>query len=495
MNWLRNIASNYLRFLTSLGVMAVMTPVIINAIGVETYGQWAIVFAAIGLVSLSDLGFATAAIKFLAEAANDSNRLKAMTGSLLAVYAALTVLCAAIVGMVHYFELMPLETVFLLLGASSVALMATSVHRAYLIALGRQELVDWTIIAGSLAQAILTWVLLAEGMGVLGMALAHCLATVLQALLFVLIAGGLRFPAPAFDAIGEHVRCIAGFSVWALIANVCFMLILRIDPLLIEALLTPAAVALFAIALKVGEQVLLFNKQFSNALLPLISRHQSEDASGRRELLLYATRYLLVFAAPVTLLLAASAEDLLRLWIGPAVSGASLSLSVLSLAALASTTQFNAANVLGMSGHPRFVAMTMLASAALKICLGLILLNVMGIVGAAIASLVAALACESLMNIRRACQETGLGIGTFVIQALMPGLICAIPAALMAVFDAPAESLPEMMARCAVYGTGSLALFGLLFFRQSDRAFFERFMTNKSFTEKGASTCAQSIAS
>ena len=64
MNWLMNIASNYIRFIASVLVMAIMTPIIIEAVGVEQYGLWAIVYAVIGLVSLADLGFATAAIKY-----------------------------------------------------------------------------------------------------------------------------------------------------------------------------------------------------------------------------------------------------------------------------------------------------------------------------------------------------------------------------------------------------------------------------------------------
>ena len=75
MIWLKNILSNYLRFFAGLAVMAVMTPVIIQHIGVESYGLWVIVYALIGIVSLSDLGFATAAIKFLA---GDTRRRKSI---------------------------------------------------------------------------------------------------------------------------------------------------------------------------------------------------------------------------------------------------------------------------------------------------------------------------------------------------------------------------------------------------------------------------------
>lgn len=493
MNWLRNIASNYVRFIAGLAVMAVMTPVIIDAIGLNSYGQWAIIFAAIGLVSLSDLGFATAAIKFLAEAADDQKQLGEMTGSLLAVYSALTLLCGATVVLVYLVGWMPLNDAFLLLGFSTTVLMATSVHRAYLIAAGQQEVVNWIIVTGTLAQAALTWFLLARGDGVLGMAAAHCLSSLVQALLFVIVARWRFFPTPAFRHIRRHAMRIAQFSVWALLANICFMLILRVDPLLIEAILNPEAVALFAIALKVGEQVLLFNKQFSNALLPLISRYQSsEQAQSRRELLVYATRYLLVFAAPLTLLLAASSQDLLRIWIGAAVVGGADSLSVLAVAALASTIQFNAANVLGMSGQPRFVATSMLLSATLKIALGLLLLDSLGIVGAAIASLVAALVCEAGRNVWKACRLTGLNVSEFIVRGVVPGTVCALPALGMAMADAEAENLWQLLATCSVYGVISLSLFWFCCFNSEDRRFFNHFF--KQEDQKEGTPCVQSTA-
>ncbi len=492
MIWLRNIASNYLRFITSLMVMAVMTPVIIHSIGVTAYGEWAIVFAAIGLVSLSDLGFATAAIKFLAEAAVESTeRLQEVTGSLLMVYAGVTLLCGVIVAAVFGAGVMPLDQVFLLLGVSTTFIMATSVHRAFLIAIGRQETVNWITILGTLLQAMLTWKLLDQGFGVLGMALAHAVSMSGQAVLFTLLASAHRFPLPSVHGLGEHIGQIASFSVWALIANVCFMLILRVDPLLIEVLMNPEAVALFAIALKVGEQILLFNKQFSNALLPLISQRQAADQkSGRAALLIFSTRYLMVFAAPITLLLAFNAEDLLVLWIGQSVAGASLSLGILAVAVLGSTMQFNAANIVGMSGHPRYVAMTMVGSAFVKVALGCLLMLHFGIAGAAVGTLVAALCVEAARNIYKACELTAVPLKVFIHRSLLPGLICTLPAGVLALVDAPAENLLSLVVSCGAYGMLSLLIFGLIFVSQEDKQFFQNFFHNRE-----TPSCAPSIAS
>ncbi len=494
MIWLRNIASNYLRFLTSLAAMAVMTPIIIDAIGVDEYGEWAIVFAAIGLVSLSDLGFATAAIKFLAEAAVDSRqRLGEITGSLLAVYSALTVFCGAVVLVLYQADVMAMHgmnKVFLLLGISTTFIMGTSVHRAFLIAVGKQEIVNWITILGTLAQAGLTWKLLSLEMGTFGMALAHALSMSLQALLFTLFAAEASMPRPTFHNLRSHIKTIATFSVWALIANVCFMLIIRVDPLIIEAILDSRSVALYAIALKVGEQVLLLNKQFSNALLPLISQRQSAaNRSALAELLVYSTRYLMILATPITVLLAINASDLLRIWIGDVVSGAATSLSILAIAALGSTMQFNAANILGMSGYPKFVALSMTWSAAMKILLGTLLVFEFGIAGAAVGTLIAAFGFEARRNMTKVCSMADIPATTLIKTAVMPGLACTAPVALLAMLDEKATGMLDLFIVNASYGFISLLVFALFFFNEQDRAFFQRFFNRQE------AACAQSIAS
>ena len=197
--------------------------------------------------------------------------------------------------------------------------------------------------------------------------------------------------------------------------------------------MTLEAVAVFAIALKIAEQALLFNKQFSNALMPLVSRLQgSGDRARRAQLLVLSTRYLLAFSVPMLLLLAVNAEDLINLWVGPAFSEAAVLLEVLCLAVLFSTIQFNAANVNGMSGYPQLVAGSLFLAATVKLILTLALLSWLGLIGAALATLTAFACCEASANVYQACRITLLPIRTFFNRSLMPGFACSIPPVVLA---------------------------------------------------------------
>jgi O-antigen/teichoic acid export membrane protein len=71
--WLLNILSSYLRFVVSIGAVVFVTPLIIERIGLESYGIWALVLATVGLLGLMDFGLATSAVKFVAEKTGQSD--------------------------------------------------------------------------------------------------------------------------------------------------------------------------------------------------------------------------------------------------------------------------------------------------------------------------------------------------------------------------------------------------------------------------------------
>ena len=99
MHWILNIASNYLRFAISMVVVLMMTPYIIGQLGMDLFGLWSLIFAVIGIFGLMDFGFATAAVKAVAEAAgnNDATGRNRALASLLMVYTVIGLLSLLLV--------------------------------------------------------------------------------------------------------------------------------------------------------------------------------------------------------------------------------------------------------------------------------------------------------------------------------------------------------------------------------------------------------------
>jgi len=232
------------------------------------------------------------------------------------------------------------------------------------------------------------------------------------------------------------------------------------------------AVAAFAIAAKISESSYLLNKQFSNALMPLISSSRGAgDAATVRAILQDGTRYLATVSAPVLGLLFFHAESIIHLWVGPELHAAILPLRILLLAVFFSTLQFNAANVLGMSGGHRGVAWTMVGSATLNIILSVILIPMLGLAGAALATLVSALTLEFGVILKRACNHQALSLGS-VLRPIIPVLLSLVPMFLTAHWLNlywPANSLLALVLQCMVAGVIFLAVACMVVMRSDER--------------------------
>ena len=62
MRLILNIASSYFRFLTGIAAVVLLTPFIIDSVGVERFGLWSLCLASAGALALLDMGLSTATV-------------------------------------------------------------------------------------------------------------------------------------------------------------------------------------------------------------------------------------------------------------------------------------------------------------------------------------------------------------------------------------------------------------------------------------------------
>ena len=181
MHWILNIATNYLRFAISMVVVLIMTPYIIGQLGMDMFGLWSLIFAVIGIFGLMDFGFATAAVKAVAEAAGNSDatgRNRALA-SLLMVYTVIGLLSLLLVVMVSgpvtgWFDLTDNQKsaflpVFWLLGIAVSLNFPASLFKAALSGAGRMHIVNAVELLMVLINAGLIYTLLQAGYGITGL--------------------------------------------------------------------------------------------------------------------------------------------------------------------------------------------------------------------------------------------------------------------------------------------------------------------------------------
>ena len=443
MRWVLNIASNYLRVIVGIAVMFFLIPFQVEHLGMEMFGLWSLVFAVVGLFGLLDLGFATAAMKYVAEltASGDHAGRNQVLSTLLVVYGVLGLICLCLVAILAgpasgWFELSPdkanpFTLALWLLGTVVAINFPASLIKAILIGSGRMHLVNAIELATTLVNAVLIVVLLQAGLGLVGMAIATAVTMLLGPAamlpLAIRLTPGLSVSPRLFSR--GRVRELLGFSVYFFIANVAVLVILRMDPVVIKTYLPLAAVAVYAVGAKIAEYTYLLNKQFSNALMPLVSLSKGAgDTSTVRLILVDGTRFLLAIAVPFVALLLFYSEPLVLLWMGSDFAESVPTLRILLIAMLFSSVQLNAANVLGMTGNHRFVAFAMGGSALLNLVLSLVLIRVFGLAGVALGTLIATVLVEFAQVIPRACRDQGLSLAGFLGRAIWPTLPPLAPA-------------------------------------------------------------------
>lgn len=433
-----NAGANVLRCGVAIGVMFLLTPHIIRTLGADRYGLWMLVGALVGYLELLDLGFATATVRFVGacgrpEDVEPRNRLVSTLLLAYLVLGGVVLLAAHWVGATWAAGL-PVDDarlfgwVFALLAWKSATSLPMSLFQGLLFGQQRICLVSVVRATWSLLFGVGACWALSAGHGLAGLAWATCLTAWGEQLSLLAVCWrvtpGLRIGLRRIDA--KLLRDVMGFSLFALVTNLSTAALLRTDPILIQWYLPLSAVAVYALALKIAEQLLLLTKQAVNAFSPLLA--ELGGAGNEREIRqvwLDSTRMsllaMLTFAGPIV----GWAPELLTLWVGEEFRGAAPLLAVLGAALLIRIVHECGANVLAMTGRHRLVAMVALASAVLNVGLSLAFLPVWGLAGVAWGTFVAtALTAVPLLSI--VCRERALAGREFLLGTIWPAMRSAV---------------------------------------------------------------------
>jgi O-antigen/teichoic acid export membrane protein len=476
------VVSNYGRFMVGIASVACVTPRAIGALGIERFGLWSLAAAAVGFIGLLELGIATTAMRFAAEAegAGDIERRNGRLSTLLIAQLPL----AFAMLLIGWFGARPLGRVFGLadagliefvdvvhLGATTTALaLPLTLWRAALAARGDLFLANFVDGSAIALGAVVSLVLLGHGLGVPALAIGSAVTVLLPAPLLwsavrLRIADlRLRWSA-ASRAEWRQMRSFAGAAVSANTANLAAQ---RLEPVLVNVFLPLGSVGQYSIAARIAEYALLLGRQLSSALTPVVARaHGAGDRGSIRTTLVMGTRFQVALMFPCAMLLCFHAPALLHAWLGPAAVGTAVPLRLLCVALACASIAMNPAICLGMTGQHRYVAQAALASASLRLAIGALLMHSLGLVGAGLAAIVAALAVDVAFVVRRACLHIDVPLQRFAADALLPtvpGLAAALATALLlARWHAP-DTLGAIFAQCSAAGlvfVVGFAIFGI----------------------------------
>ena len=278
-------------------------------------------------------------------------------------------------------------------GLVAAAVIGYEFAGALLLGLGRSGAYTTTELVRGAGTLLATWLLLslalADGGFVLGAALGYAVSAGASLALARRTLGSLPSgwdPRIARTALGIGIRGQVG--------NVLQYLNLRLDQLLVPALLDLPAAGVYAVSVRVSEVVAQVASASGSLIFPSVASHEDARAT---ELTERTVRLAVLLVAAAALVLVLLAGPLLAVAFGDEFERGATTVRILLVAMIPlSVTRILAGDLKGR-GRPGLVSWVMAAAVALTVLLDLLLIPRLQIEGAALASLIAYTASASLL--------------------------------------------------------------------------------------------------
>lgn len=271
-------------------VNLVYTPMLLSFVGQADYGVYQTSNSFVFSLSLLSFGFSQAYVRFYTQKRARGEDVRGLNGVYLVLYAVVSVAAfllglafAASTGTLFSASFTPEEvglarTVMSVMAGSIAVTLFNSVFDAYVVAHEEFRFQQSRQMLTTLATPFCAYALLRLGLGVIGVAVAQLsVNAVLLALNASFCLGRLemRFDVRYLDT--ALLRSIAAFSAWVFANQVCDLVNQNVPNVLLGALTSASAVAVFAVSVQVRNVFMSLSTTMSNVFTPKINRIVAES--------------------------------------------------------------------------------------------------------------------------------------------------------------------------------------------------------------------------
>ena len=422
-------------------MQAALVPLLLHHLGRDAFGLFATLTSLAGYFALLTFGSALTVPRYVAQhaARNDRVGLSAFVSTYFVVH-----LAVAAIGVVIALALSPVLSAKLTVPLGLQPL----IPRAWALVVGA-----WALgLMGGLCQSFLNGVgdvaianlansirslltLLAAGIAI---ASGHGISGVLGALMFASLLGSViayglvrhRRPdieiAPSLASRAILRETLRPASLYFLM-QIAALVVTGTDNVIIGSVLGVGEVAGYAVAFQLWAMGLALLWSGVDALQPFITRWDVENETEKlRGAYLRATAFSVAGAGLFALVLVVWGQDIVRLWVGGAVSVDRRVLAVFAGKLLTATPIHTAALVLAGLGKHKPVALGGAAEAALNLVISLVLVRSLGVLGVALGTLLSGMVTNFWIAPLTANRALGISGGTYlrwIAPALSPAAV------------------------------------------------------------------------
>jgi O-antigen/teichoic acid export membrane protein len=337
----KNVTWNWIGFFVQAGVTFFLTPVVLGSLGGVRYGVWVLASSITGYYGLIDLGLRGGINQYLTRyvARGDFESLSRTVSTvtvILTLIGMLLMSVSLVLGLVvpHHIDLQ--ETIthreifwsMTLVGWGAGLELMLFPLMALHVAKQRYDTQNIATICGRVFSAIMIFVALQRGQGLIGVAAwsfaGNLLEYVLRAGLGWRLVPQLRISPKLFQ--WHHAREVANFGIWSFMIGVSQSLMMTTIPFLIAALLPGsnalrvAAVGHYSLANRLGKYFNDLLNQMGRVFYPAATDcHARQDLPRLRKLYYGGTRTMMLVVAVLGTIGWIWAEPFYRRWLGPEV--------------------------------------------------------------------------------------------------------------------------------------------------------------------------------
>jgi len=384
-----------------LAVALATMPFVVRGLGPARFGVLALAWVVLSYFGVFDLGLGRATTRFVAEALGQGRpeRVPSLAWSAmlmqlglgLAGGLVLAALAPVLVG--HVLKVPPelakeTRAAISLLALAVPAVLVAGSLRGVLEAAQRFDLVNAVKAPFGAANFLIPLLGVVRGWGLPGI-VALLVAARVAALGFLLLCCLTVFPGlrrrPTFAR--ADARALFGFGGWITVSSVLSPILVYLDRFVLGAVVSLAAVAYYSAPYEMVTRLWMLPASLATTLFPAFSALSGQERPARQQAVAaQSLKYLLVVLGPVVALVAASARDLLHLWLGPdfAQYGTAV-VQIIAVGVLVNSLAQVPYALVQADGRPDLTAKFHLAELVPHIVLSWVLVTALGVPGAAVA--------------------------------------------------------------------------------------------------------------
>jgi O-antigen/teichoic acid export membrane protein len=433
----RNIKSLGINTVIKVVVMLFLTPFIIHKVGKEPYGIYLLALTFTGYFGVLDFGMLSALVKFVAEfkGANNKEGINQAINVSFSFYFCIGLIVTIILVVASFFigklfrlaphDVITMRNLLLIAAAFSIFSWVGNVFRGVIRGF---QMYHWEVsvnITTLLINAGLVFILLSNGYGLVALMLVSQGVNFVSSLIFYLITrheiGKMKL---TFLYTSNPVfKKMFGFSFYLFLASLFDILVFQLDYIIIGFFLGAGAITIYSIAFSIQQQIRSISPILLEPTWPLTAELEgAKQYDKQRDLLLTGTRLSTLVFIPMILITLLFAKPFITNWMGPGFEE-----SVLPAQVLLFFWFFNAHNNLGSmiltaKGLVKKIFWIGAISGIFNLVVSIILVNIIGILGIAIAKTIAMVLIAFPLIFRIIRHELNIPFSEFYRVTVAPNL-------------------------------------------------------------------------